>query len=120
MNRTRKNVRSTRQQHGNKDNEDDMEPTENKEADCELFCFAALAEEFNHTIYSDAMGKFPVPSYHGNRYILIVYIYNANAILVRPMKNKEKETIVKFFTEIYEFLQRRKLTPKLHVMDNEC
>ena len=35
-----------------------MEPEENKTADCKLFCFAALAEEFNNTIYFDATGKF--------------------------------------------------------------
>ena len=97
-----------------------MEPDEDKTAECELFCFAALAEDFENTIYSDATGKFPVPSYHGNRYVMIIYVYDANAILVRPMKNREKETMVNTFTEIYNFLKRRKLAPKLHVMDNEC
>ena len=28
----------------------DMEPEENKSANCKLFCFKALAEEFNNTI----------------------------------------------------------------------
>ena len=36
------------------------------------------------------------------------------------MKNREKETMVKTFTEVYDFLQLRKLTPKLHIMDNKC
>ena len=97
-----------------------MEPEENKTADCKLFCYAVLAEEFNNTIYSDATGKFPVPSYHGNCYVMIIYVYNANAILVHPMKNREKETMVNTFKEVYDFLKQRKLTPKLHIMDNEC
>ena len=33
-------------------------------------------------IYSDLTGKFPVQSALGNKYILIVYHYNANTILV--------------------------------------
>ena len=64
-----------------------MHPTEERNADCEMFCFASLAEEFNNTIYSDATGKFTIPSFHGNRYVMVVYVYHANAILVRPMKN---------------------------------
>ena len=80
-----------------------MEPEEDKNADCELFCFAALAEEFNSTIYSDATGKFPVPSYHGNRYVMIIYVYNANTILVHPMENRKKETMVNTFTDVYNF-----------------
>ena len=85
-----------------------------------MFYFAAFADEFNSTVYSDATGIFPVPSYHGSRYVMIVYVYDANAILARPMKNQEKETMVETFEEVYEFLEKRKLTPKLHVMDNEC
>ena len=84
-----------------------MELEENKTADCKLFCFAELAEEFNNTIYSDATGKSPVPLYHRNRYVMIIYVYNANAILVRPMKNREKETMVKTFTEVYDFFSKK-------------
>ena len=89
----KKNLRSTRQHQKEDENnyKKDMEPEEDKTADCELFCFAALAEEFNSAIYSDATGKFPVPSYHGNRYVMIIYVYDANAILVRPMENRKKD-----------------------------
>ena len=119
---TRKKLQSTRQHQKEDENnyKKDMEPEEDKTADWELFCFAALAEEFNNTIYSHATGKFPVPSYNGNRYVMIIYVYDANAILVRPMENRKKETMVNTFTDVYNFLKRRKLAPKLHIMDNEC
>ena len=96
-----------------------MEPEENKNSECELFCFAALADEFNSTIYSDATGKFPVPLFHGNCYVMIVYFYDANAILVRPMKNRKK-TLVEMFQEVYNFLLKHNMTPKVHAMDNKC
>ena len=51
---------------------------------------------------------------------MIIYVYNANEILLHPMKNREKETMVNTFKEVYDFLKQRKLTPKLHIMDNEC
>lgn len=36
------------------------------------------------------------------------------------MKNREKETIIEKFEEIYKYLIAQKFAPKLHVMDNEC
>ena len=109
----KKNLRSTKKQQTQEEEEykKDMEPGENKNAECELFCFAALADELNSTIYSNATGNFPVPLYHGNQYVMIVYVYDANAILVRPMKNREKETMVETFKEVYTFLIKRNMTP---------
>ena len=99
LHRTCRNLQSTSKlkQEEKEAYDHDMCPNEDKNAPCELFCYAALAEEFDNTIYSDATGKFPIPSYHGNRYVMVVYVYEPNAILVRPMKNREKETIVKNF-----------------------
>ena len=36
------------------------------------------------------------------------------------MKNREKETMVETFKDIYKFLLKRNMIPKLHVMDNKC
>ena len=71
-----------------------MNPIEETYAPCELFCYAALADKFDNTIYSDATGKFPVPSYHGNRYVMVIYVYEANAILVSPTVNRKKEKML--------------------------
>jgi hypothetical protein len=37
--------------------------------------------------YSDLTGRFPVQSELGNLYVLVLYAYDANAILVEPLKN---------------------------------
>ena len=96
LHRTQKNLWSTKADKNKyKENYDkDMHPIEERNTDCEMFCFASLAEEFNNRIYSYATGKFLVLSYHGYHYFMVVYIYHTNAILVRPMENREKETIV--------------------------
>ena len=38
--------------------------------------------------YSDLTGKFPMQSALGNKYVLIVYHYDANAIIAEPLKNR--------------------------------
>ena len=34
-----------------------------------------------HKIYTDQMGKFPMTSIRGKKYVIIVYVYGANVIL---------------------------------------
>ena len=70
--------------------------------------------------YMDLAGKFPYQSGRGNNYIMIVYSYDANGILVEPLKNRNAETIVQGWTNIHERLRRPSAGPNLYIMDNEC
>ena len=97
-----------------------MNPSLQANAACEIYCCAALADTADGTVYSDLTGKFPVRSFKGNQYIFLAYIYDANAILVRPMKNREASSHVAAFKSIYTYLKNRNFKPALHVMDNEC
>jgi len=126
MIRTRQGLRSTRtNKQGILDARqivDDMQPLQQSctAIDNEMFCFAALADQNENTIYSDLCGRFPVRSFSGMNYIFVAYIYTINAIIIRPMKSRNDECMVATFKDIYEYLQSKKLAPKLHVLDNEC
>jgi hypothetical protein len=39
-------------------------------------------------IYTDQTGIFPVVSSKGNKYIMILYDYDSNAILAQPIKDR--------------------------------
>jgi len=78
-----------------------------------------LADQNENTIYNDLPGRFPVQSYAGDNYIFVAYIYKINSILMRLLKSRSDESMVKAFTEIYEYLKSRKLQSKLNVLDNE-
>ena len=67
-----------------------MFPPQETNAACEIFCFTALANSIEGTVYTDLTGKLPVRSIRGNQYIFLAYFYDANAILVRPMKTKKQ------------------------------
>ena len=47
----------------------DNNPPHDLAAKCEVYCFAALADQTTGTIYTDLTGRFPVRSLHGNQYI---------------------------------------------------
>jgi hypothetical protein len=86
----------------------------------DMFCFAALTDANEGTMYTDLTGKFPVRSYKNNQYVFVAYFYSINAIIVRPMPSRTYEAMLATFKEISEELKSCGHTPQLNVMDNEC
>ena len=55
----------------------------------------------------------------GDKYILILYDYDSNAILTAPLTQRTGGAILAAYKELYEFLKSRGMTPKLQQLDNE-
>ena len=70
-------------------------------------------------IYSDLTSKFPVQSTLGNKYILVVYNYDANAILAEPLRDRSAAEIARAHQVLYTYLTDRGLKPNFEVIDNE-
>ena len=84
-------------------------------------CFALLTD-FNATnkAYGDLTGKFPIESSRGNKYLLIIYDYDSNAILATALQNRQAGTIKKGWEKLHTILATRGAAPKLYIMDNEA
>ena len=119
LDRKRKNIKSSTKKNIELDehNEDIAPPPESKTE--EVF-IAFLSADTTGTVYTDLTGKFPVTSRSGNKYILLLYHYDSNAIIFRPMKNRSDEEAVRCYREMYEFLKTRNCHPQLNIMDNEA
>jgi hypothetical protein len=48
-------------------------------------------------IYMDQTGRFPVVSIKGNKYIMILYDYDSNATLAKPIKDRTAPELLKPF-----------------------
>lgn len=59
--------------------------------------------EYKDVGYMDLTGRFPKRSVRGNEYILACYHYDANAILVQPLKNCQAQII----TDAWELISHR-------------
>ena len=70
-------------------------------------------------MYSDQTGRFPLPSSRGNKYAVIVYVYDANAILSYTIKNWSTGELLRVFLLVYAKLQTAGFKPQLHKLDNE-
>jgi hypothetical protein len=69
--------------------------------------------------YSDLTGRFPCKSELGNLYVMVLYAYDANAILVEPIKNRSDGEQLKAMELL---IKRANKGTKLQVqwMDNEA
>jgi hypothetical protein len=71
-------------------------------------------------IYTDQTGRFPVVSRKGNKYIMILYDYDSNAILAQPMKDRTSPELLKAFQVMEQELVASGLRPKLMKLENEA
>jgi hypothetical protein len=71
-------------------------------------------------IYTDQTGRFPVVSSKGNKYIIILYDYDSNAILAQPIKDRTAPALLRAFQVMEQELVARGLKPKLMKLDNEA
>ncbi len=71
-------------------------------------------------IFTDQTGRFPVQSSRGYNYIFVLYDYDSNAILTKPLKSRSSNSIVTAFLATIQHLTKRGLVPTLHILDNEA
>ena len=62
-------------------------PKQEENNNC-VFADIGLANPDTGKIYTDLTGCFPVTSNRGMQYMLILYAYDTNAILVEPIKTR--------------------------------
>ena len=80
-----------------------------------LTMFAAREQTF-----SNQTGEFLLPSSIGNKYIMLLYDFDTNAILVQAFPNRSAETLCKTFSNLFNRLCTAGHCPTLHCLDNEC
>jgi hypothetical protein len=69
-------------------------------------------------IYTDQTGRFPIVSSKGNKYIMVLYYYDSDAILAKPIKDRTSPKLLKAFQCMEQELVARGLKPKLMKLDN--
>ena len=80
-----------------------------------------LKDEMDKKLYSDQTGRFPVTSYRGNQYVMILYDMDVtNYIMAEPMRNRTSGEMVRAYTAAITRLKQGGELPTMHILDNEC
>ena len=67
----------------------------------------------------DLTGQFPYQSSHGKNYMMVAYHYDTNAIRIKPLKNRQAETIVDAGTKINATFATAGTQLNIYILDNE-
>ena len=76
--------------------------------------------EISGNIATDQTGRFPVTSSRGNKYIMVAFVQDPNAIMAVAMKSRSQSELVGAYTSIYNQLKQRGMAPIFQKCDNEC
>jgi hypothetical protein len=71
-------------------------------------------------IHNDQMGRFPVVSSKGHKYIMVLVDIDSNYIAMEPMRLRETAEIIKVYETIMARLKSAGLQPKKQILDNEA
>ena len=63
------------------------------------------------TISTDQTGGFPITSRRGNKYVMVLYDFDTNAILATAIKNRKTEQLVQGYNELYDILIQAGIQP---------
>jgi hypothetical protein len=86
MHQQRQNIRSTKTPIATTPIDTDYHPPSDVPNERSHLVFAGTIELRNE-VATDLTGRFPVQSSRGHKYILILYDFDSNAILAKPMRN---------------------------------
>ncbi len=80
----------------------------------------SACEPITGQVFSDQTGKFTPTSVSGNCYMMVIYVYDCNAILAEAMPNRTKESMVAAYQQIHTKLCSCGFKPQLQRLDNEA
>jgi hypothetical protein len=83
-----------------------------------VFCFGAFADRYSGVVYNDLTGNFSFMSFDGSVCFLVLYHYEANAILAMPITSLDNLSIFHAYKENFVQLVQKVFKPKLNVKDN--
>ena len=79
-----------------------------------------LPVDVSGQIFTDQTGRFPRVSSRGNRSVMVLFDYDRNAILTKPLKNTTTSELVIAQTRLTQYLLDRGLKPKALCIKNKC
>eukprot|EP00957_Ditylum_brightwellii_P197642 15057328-Ditylum_brightwellii.AAC.2 len=117
MDQERQNVQSTKQQ--NFDNDSDAFPTDSIGNQTYEYASIVLPLTPKLKAFLDITGHFPNKSLQGNKYLYVMYNFDANEILSKPIPNRQAKTLVDAWTNLHTAVSQHGHPTKHFVLDNK-
>jgi hypothetical protein len=86
----------------------------------QIFCFGAFADRNSGIVYQVLTGLLPFMSFDGSVCFFILYHYESNAILAKPITVLDNMSIFTVYKTYFEELTAKGFEPQLNIMDNQA
>eukprot|EP00957_Ditylum_brightwellii_P049694 3768675-Ditylum_brightwellii.AAC.1 len=93
--------------------EEEVSQEENNEETHLVFAIIHEYDELGR-VYTDLTGHFPVPPSKGNKFVLVLYSYDANAIMAEPIKNRTDAKLTRAYTKNLNKLKKAGYKLRVH------
>eukprot|EP00957_Ditylum_brightwellii_P176129 13411749-Ditylum_brightwellii.AAC.1 len=113
------NARSTKKRESVREEKQDLQQEENNK-EMHLVYMVIMEYENIGKIYSDQTGQFPVTASKDNKYVMVLYVYDPNAILLQSLKNRTDAEITRAYKTNVMELKKAGYNPNFHRLDNEA
>ena len=98
-----------------------VQPTTKKKAQQTVYSKVFdLHNDLERKMYTDQTGRFPVKSFCGIQYIMVLFEVDSNAIISESMRNRTSGEMISAYKTLVARLKKRGFNPKIHLLDNEC
>ena len=104
--------------HSDPDPEQDQFPPSTQSEETNLVFFKTV--DISGNIYTDQIGRFPVTSSQGNKYILVAYHYDSSTIHAEPINTRSWLDLKTAYQKLHSRLTNRGLKPHLYILENDC
>jgi len=79
-----------------------------------------FADKHTGVVYNYLTGKFPFMSLDGNQCFFVMYHYESNAILVKPISGLDDESIFVAYKDRFDYLESKGFKIKINIMNNQA
>eukprot|EP00957_Ditylum_brightwellii_P075266 5719439-Ditylum_brightwellii.AAC.1 len=117
MDQESQNLQSTKQQ--NLEDDSDAFPTDGIGSKTYEYASVMLPLTPKLKALLDLTGRFPYKSSRGNKYLYVLYDFDANIILSEPIPNRQAKTPVEAWAKLYVAVSQHGHPIKHFVLDNK-
>jgi hypothetical protein len=93
---------------------------DDKESIANVFCVGMFADKNNGVVYNDLTESFPLILPDGSICFLLMYYYEANAILAKPISALDDISIFNAYKMQFNDLTSKGFKPKINIMNNQA
>ena len=79
-----------------------------------------LKDYINSKLFMDQRGRFPVTSYKGNQFVMVMFEAASNNTLLEARRSGTSGEMVRAYQTLVDRFKEKCMLPKLRILDNEC